>query len=124
MNPLYKPIVLRCISCRAEYDPLEIRYRCNCGDILDVEHDLDRLDGAALRAEWDERWGSRKFPDNSGVWRYRELILPVTEECIVSRQEGNTRLYPAGKAGEYAGLSNFYLKHEGENPTASFKDRG
>jgi threonine synthase len=33
-------------------------------------------------------------------------------------------LYEAGKAGEYAGLKNFYLKHEGENPTGSFKDRG
>ena len=125
LNHLLKsPIKLQCIACGAQYEPLEIRYRCECGDILDVVHDLEALAKLDLRRLWDERWGSRRFPDNSGVWRYRELILPVEESRIVSRQEGNTRLYPAGKAGEYAGLTNFFLKHEGENPTASFKDRG
>jgi threonine synthase len=74
--------------------------------------------------------------DTSGVWRYRELILPVPEQYIVSRPEGNTGLYPVGRAnctgnrsghrkiGDYAGLDCFFLKHEGENPTGSFKDRG
>jgi threonine synthase len=123
-NPLQYPVKLRCVACGAEYDPMEIRYRCACGDILDLEHDLETLKRLDLRRLWDARWGSRKFPDNSGVWRYRELILPVDPSFIVSRQEGNTRLYPAGLAGEYAGLTNFQLKHEGENPTGSFKDRG
>jgi threonine synthase len=121
---LKMPIHLRCIACGKEYDPLEVRYRCTCGDILDVVHDLEALGNMDLRRLWDKRWGSRTFPDDSGVWRYRELILPVEESLIVSRQEGNTRLYPAGRAGEYAGLDHFLLKHEGENPTASFKDRG
>ena len=123
-KPLKLPIHLRCIACGAQYDPLEVRYRCTCGDILDVVHDLEALGNMDLRRLWDKRWGSRSFPDDSGVWRYRELILPVEESRIVSRQEGNTRLYPAGRAGEYAGLDHFLLKHEGENPTASFKDRG
>lgn len=123
-KPLKMPIHLRCIACGAQYDPLEVRYRCTCGDILDVVHDLEALGNMDLRRLWDKRWGSRTFPDDSGVWRYRELILPVEESLIVSRQEGNTRLYPAGRAGEYAGLDHFLLKHEGENPTASFKDRG
>jgi threonine synthase len=68
----------------------------------------------------------------SGVWRYRELVLPLADEHIVSRQEGNTPLYGVGasersgwrKIGEYAGLERLFLKHEGENPTGSFKDRG
>lgn len=123
-KPLKMPIRLRCIACGTEYDPLEVRYRCACGDILDVVHDLNALGNMDLKRLWDKRWGSRTFPDDSGVWRYRELILPVEESLIVSRQEGNTRLYPAGRAGEYAGLDHFLLKHEGENPTASFKDRG
>src|SRR5437764_1771380 len=72
----------------------------------------------------------------SGVWRYRELILPIPEQYIVSRPEGNTGLYPVGtencghhraghrQIGLYAGLDHLFLKHEGENPTGSFKDRG
>jgi threonine synthase len=74
--------------------------------------------------------------DYSGVWRYRELILPIPEQYIVSRPEGNTGLYPVGmencgngrsgqrQIGLYAGLERLFLKHEGENPTGSFKDRG
>ena len=74
--------------------------------------------------------------DYSGVWRYRELILPVPEMYVVSRPEGNTGLYPVGiencgsgraghrQIGVYAGLERLFLKHEGENPTGSFKDRG
>src|SRR5256712_5222022 len=77
-----------------------------------------------------------QLPDSSGVWRYRELILPIPEQYIVSRPEGNTGLYPVGREncgnhraghrqiGHYAGLDHFFLKHEGENPTGSFKDRG
>ncbi len=77
-----------------------------------------------------------QLPDSSGVWRYRELILPIPEQYIVSRPEGNTCLYPVGREncgnhraghrqiGHYAGLDYLFLKHEGENPTGSFKDRG
>ncbi len=123
-NPMQYPVSLKCIACGETYDPLEVRYRCECGDLLDVAHDLEKLATLDLKKIWNDRWGSLQHPDNSGVWRYRELILPVGGEHIVSRQEGNTRMYDAGKAGEYAGLNNFLLKHEGENPTASFKDRG
>jgi threonine synthase len=121
------------------------RYRCDCGGVLDVETSTASLDGAAWRQLFDER-ASRpptwplttdfQLLDYSGVWRYRELILPAPGEYIVSRPEGNTGLYPVGREncgssrighrqiGLYAGLEEFYLKHEGENPTGSFKDRG
>ena len=115
---------LICIRCQAEYDMKSVRYTCECGGTLDVKHDLSRLDGAALKAEWEKRWKMKRGPLSSGVWRYKELILDLPEDMIVTRQEGNTRLYEAGLAGEYAGLKNFLLKHEGENPTGSFKDRG
>src|SRR5437660_4885225 len=101
--------------------------------------------GAVWRQIFDERastppiWSistDKLLLDYSGVWRYRDLILPAPERYIVSRPEGNTGLYPvgrencgAGRAGHrqlgvYAGLERFFLKHEGENPTGSFKDRG
>ncbi|MDD5727457.1 MAG: threonine synthase [Victivallales bacterium] len=115
---------LECIRCNKKYDLNTVRYNCDCGGTLDMCRDLSGVDGQELKADWEKRWGSKRGLYASGVWRYKELIFDCPEDCIVTRQEGNTRLYPAGKAGEYAGLKNFYLKHEGENPTGSFKDRG
>lgn len=115
---------LECVHCSKKYEMDKIRYLCDCGGVLDVKRDLNALDGQELKKLWEKRWGLKKGIESSGVWRYRELVLDAPDDKIVTRQEGNTRLYPAGKAGEYAGLRNFYLKHEGENPTGSFKDRG
>jgi threonine synthase len=115
---------LECVSCGKTYDPWDLRYKCDCGGILDVKRDLSKIDGGELRKLWDSRWGLKRGVESSGVWRYRELILSVPDEMIVTRQEGNTRLYPAGAAGKWAGLSDLWFKHEGENPTGSFKDRG
>ncbi len=101
--------------------------------------------GAAWRQLFDERisgppiWATsidKHLLDTSGVWRYRELILSVPDSYVICRPEGNTILYPVGMEncgagrighrliGTYAGLEHFFLKHEGENPTGSFKDRG
>ena len=115
---------LECVRCKAKYETGKIRYNCDCGGILDVKRDLAKIDGAKLKQLWESRWGLKRGVESSGVWRYRELVLEVADEMVVTRQEGNTRLYPAGKAGVYAGLKNMLLKHEGENPTGSFKDRG
>ncbi len=113
--------------------------------ILHSSRDLAPPAGAMWRQLFDERatkppiWSmdtGDALLNASGVWRYRELILPVPEGYVVSRPEGNTSLYPVGmencgsgraghrQIGIYAGLEQFYLKHEGENPTGSFKDRG
>jgi threonine synthase len=112
---------------------------------LDVASDTVPTTGPAWRQLFDERAATapiwpigtdRMLLDSSGVWRYRELILSAPEQYIISRPEGNTRLYPVGiensgpshighrQIGLYAGLERFFLKHEGENPTGSFKDRG
>lgn len=115
---------LECVRCSRTYPIDELRYTCDCGGILDVKRDLSKFDGEALRKLWDSRWGMKRGIESSGVWRYRELIFDAPDDKIVTRQEGNTRLYPAGTAGTWAGLKNLYFKHEGENPTGSFKDRG
>jgi len=117
-------IKLKCVSCGKEYDAFKIRYKCECDGTLDVIHDIEALRKLNLKKVFDERWGTREKPYDSGVWRYKELIFPVENEYIVSKPEGNTNLYDAGRAGRYAGLEHFLLKHEGENPTCSFKDRG
>ena len=115
---------LECVCCHKQYDLSKIRYNCDCGGTLDVVRDLTQVDGNELKSLWESRWGAKRGIYASGVWRYKELIFDIDDQYVVSRQEGNTRLYPAGLAGKYAGLKNFYLKHEGENPTGSFKDRG
>ena len=63
----------------------------------------------------DQRLASRKPVDRSGVWRFRECVLDIDESQIITHPEGGTRLY------ERDGI---FFKHEGENPTGSFKDRG
>jgi len=66
-----------------------------------------------------------ELPYSSGVWRYKELVYPgIDDDSIVSRMEGNTNLYELPRVAAFAGVDTLFLKHEGENPTGSFKDRG
>lgn len=115
---------LQCVHCGKTYDLGEVRYYCDCGGTLDVKRDLAAVDGEHLKTVWENRWGLKSGIESSGVWRYRELIFDAPDGKIVTRQEGNTRLYPGGSAAVWAGLPRLYFKHEGENPTGSFKDRG
>lgn len=122
-------VSLVCIKCGRSYQADEVRYLCDCGGLLDVWHDLESLRPELSRGLFDGRLsgppGPRLAPTvNSGVWRYREIILPVTADNIVSRPEGNTPLYEHPRLSAWVGLDAFFLKHEGENPTGSFKDRG
>jgi len=104
---------LVCVNCSATYAPDETIYTCpKCGHLLAVQYDLDRV--SVSRAEWDQRPLS--------VWRYREL-LPVRIAPVTLR-EGGTPLYRLERIGEKIGLSALYAKHEGMNPSGSFKDRG
>ncbi len=106
---------LQCINCRTIY-PLSYRgYVCQeCGDLLDVSLDLDKVD---VR-------GWSIFKDRQrGVWRYRELI-PVDSSKKVTLNEGGTPLIECSRLGKWAGLKKLYIKFEGANPTGSFKDRG
>jgi threonine synthase len=120
---------LECARCGNVYPIDEVRYVCSCGSALDVSHDLEALRPAVSRTLFDGRLRGAPAPDPSpmtasGVWRYRELILPVNPELIVSRPEGNTPLYHHPRLSSWAGVDALYFKHEGENPTGSFKDRG
>src|SRR2546422_2763590 len=77
-----------------------------------------------LRALLDSRVGVRRGPLASGVWRYRELVLPEADDSLVSYPEGNTPLLARPAVAGWAGVPELLLKHEGHNPTGSFKDRG
>jgi threonine synthase len=63
--------------------------------------------------------------DQSGVWRFREL-LPILNSFgnAVTLREGNTPLYHLPRAAKALGIDQLFAKHQGMNPTASFKDTG
>ena len=104
---------LVCVHCAAEYPADQIIYTCSrCGHLLAVEYDLEGL--SIDRARWHRRPLS--------VWRYREL-LPVSGEPV-TLQEGGTPLYKLDRIGADLDLPHLYAKHEGMNPSGSFKDRG
>jgi threonine synthase len=80
---------------------------------------------SALRWLWKERRHSALPIDQSGVWRFREL-LPILEKPsdAVTLREGNTPLYGMPRCAEAAGMEHLLAKHQGMNPTGSFKDTG
>jgi len=118
---------LYCIACGHQEPVTTSRFYCSsCGDLLSVEHDLTAVAAhhGDLKALFRERLLQMQPPYASGVWRYHELILPdLPAEGIVSQPEGNTGLYRRPAVDRYVGAAA-WIKHEGENPTLSFKDRG
>jgi threonine synthase len=112
-------------GCRTEYGIDERLYVCSrCGGLLDVVLRDTVVDADSLRELWRERKSSLDVRDRSGVWRFREF-LPFAEDAeVVSLGEGNTPLYEAPRSADYCRLSHLKLKHQGCNPTGSFKDTG
>src|SRR5882672_8803926 len=118
----------RCIdpACGAHFGLNERLYVCpSCGGLLDVVLKADTdTDPEALRAVWTGRLASFDPHDRSGVWRYRELLPFAGDAPIVTLVEGNTPLYDAPVSAAYCELDDLTLKHQGCNPTGSFKDTG
>jgi threonine synthase len=118
----------RCIlpGCGAVYGIRERIYVCpQCGGPLEIELRMPPAsDRAELRKLWAGRAGSREARDMSGVWRYRELLPFDDAAPFVTLFEGNTPLYDAPRCAEYCGMAGLRLKHQGCNPTGSFKDTG
>ena len=115
---------LVCADCGASHPGFEVRYRCTCGGTLDVVHDLPAVREVVDFDLFDRRLASKLSFDRSGVWRFREVILPLSPGEIVTKPEGNTNLYRSESLASWVGIDDLAWKHEGENPTGSFKDRG
>ena len=111
-------------GCGAEFDLDARLYVCSrCGGLLDIERH-EEIASASLREIWLKRRASFDPRDRSGVWRFRDF-LPFDEDAeVVSLGEGNTPLYDAPRSADYCRLSQLKLKHQGCNPTGSFKDTG
>ncbi len=120
---------LLCITpgCWTTYPLTDILYQCpKCAGLLEVEYDWQEAEPASWKKLWRERRTSNAPIDQSGVWRYREMLpFPNADTSqIVTLREGNTPLLNAPAAAEYAGLQQLTFKHQGFNPTGSFKDNG
>jgi threonine synthase len=129
MADTHSIVHLRCIEtdCRASYAATERLYTCKrCGGLLDVAYDFN-LPGSIdeMKARFRERRMMDAAIERSGVWRFREF-LPFVKDAsqIVTLNEGNTPLYDAPRSADYAGLEQLRFKHQGMNPTGSFKDNG
>lgn len=112
-------------SCRAQYPITDVIYNCpKCGGLLEASAP-ESLDPARLKPLWRERRMSNAPLDQSGVWRYRELLpFDGQLEHVVTIREGNTPLLASPRAAAYGGLRSVTFKHQGFNPTGSFKDNG
>jgi len=126
---------LRCFGCGERISGAEALpdFRCaQCGDLFEVEYPgwsqrrgPDRPNPGALKWLWRERRCSSETIDQSGVWRFREL-LPILDSFgnVVTLREGNTPLYSLTRAAKALGIDQLFAKHQGMNPTGSFKDTG
>ncbi len=113
---------LVCLAC-GEPAAAETAVTCPaCGGLLEVRH--ARAPHADLRALFDGRRRKRAGISASGVWRFRELVLDVTDGAVVTYPEGDTPLLASRAVARWAGAAGLMLKHDGMNPTGSFKDRG
>jgi threonine synthase len=119
----------RCIGCGSVPSEASQDFRCSqCGNLLEITYPgwkSPGLDAATLKSVWLERHTSNAALDLSGVWRFRELLpMPASEKYVVTLREGNTPLYELTQASRSTGVARLYAKHQGMNPTGSFKDAG
>ncbi|MCO5217076.1 MAG: threonine synthase [Thermomicrobiales bacterium] len=113
---------VQCASCGERLAGTTPITECpRCGGLLDAVIDTtQRLTPSSFDAP------RYTLGSTSGVWRYRQLLPAIADEHIVSRREGNTPIYWHDRIATYAGIEpgRLGVKHEGHNPTGSFKDRG
>jgi len=119
-----------CINgCPGQYGLLEVIYRCpTCGDLLEVQHDLDALrsrSAAAWIQLFDDRYRRNVYPYGSGVWGKKEWVVPfIDNENIVSMYEGSSNLLWADRYGKQLHVDDLWVKQCGNSHTGSFKDLG
>jgi threonine synthase len=122
------PASLRCIkeSCGTHFGIEEVLYNCpRCSGLLEVFYPGPFAPAGELKQTFRNRRLSNVPLEQSGVWRYRELF-PFLDDMahVVTLREGNTPLLDGPIAAAYGGLDRLTFKHQGFNPTGSFKDNG
>ena len=105
----------RCVKCGKEYEATPNLTNCSCGGILDIIYDYDYIKKNLTKETLKSR------PNT--MWRYRELLpveetTPDTPLCV-----GWSPLYEEPRLAKQLGLKKLWVKDDGQNPTASLKDR-
>ena len=125
----------QCIVCGSTFEPDRFYRLCpGCHGLLMVERDEERIDwqvgqGREARNYFDAiRYGPNRgqYPNGSGVFMWLSHLLPgFPVEAVVSLREGHTDLFemPDWFKGQI-GMTNLFIKMEGQLPSGSFKDRG
>ena len=120
----------RCLAgCDVSFPLTRPIYRCpRCAGLLEVVHDVDALrdrSAASWMKLFDDRYKRTTWPYGSGVWGKREWVAPdVTDDAIVSMDEGGSNLFWAERYGKQLGVSDLWVKMCGNSHTGSFKDLG
>ena len=112
--------------CRARLPITEVIYNGpRCGGLLEATYGRPEVPAAQLKSLWRGRRASNAPLDQSGVWRYREFIPFLPDyHGVVTLREGSTPILDGRLAAGYGGLERLAFKHQGFNPTGSFKDNG
>jgi threonine synthase len=121
--------MFRCIGCDATAPTAAQDFRCaHCGNLLEITSPAwtsSAVKADILKSTWRARRSSNEALDLSGVWRYRELLPnPALAQHVVTLREGNTPLYELPRCARLTGVPRLFAKHQGLNPTGSFKDTG
>ncbi len=119
----------RCIGCGHSTETAGQDFRCaDCGDLLEITYPYwkdARPDAAQVKFVWQDRKVSSSPVDLSGVWRFRDVLPFIDREGqAVTLREGNTPIYELPRCARITGVPRLFAKHQGMNPTGSFKDTG
>ncbi len=131
---MHSKTFLRCLFCAQEHPIDSGAMRCGregCSGLLEVAFNhfdtLERAVAEDRKKDFRRRRLSDAPADASGIWRFREYVLPHLDPSrLVTRgsAEGNTPLLRFVRSAAFAGCEDVQFKHEGCNATGSFKDRG
>ena len=122
-------MIYRCLGCGAEFDIQELLYTCpTCNQVLLIQdRAFDRLRQTPAQM-WHRIFDYRRMlrlPALAGIYRYHEFIGPVIPlSSVVYLGEGHTPMIEANQALQARAGARFFIKNDGQNPSASFKDRG
>ncbi|MEG0779431.1 MAG: threonine synthase [Oscillospiraceae bacterium] len=106
----------KCVKCGREYEATPNLTNCSCGGILDIVYDYDYIKTQLTK----EKLAART---DRSMWRYREL-LPIEDSTEnTPLRVGDSPLYDAPRLAAQLGLAKLWIKDDGQNPTASLKDR-
>lgn len=129
-------VVLRCIGCGKDHAVKELLYTCpGCESLLDVVNlEFDKLRNIEPE-DMKKIFAYRRILDDTsipndqalkGVFRFHELVMPVVglEDVVYLGEAGTPHIRANPAMEEYAGDVPFEIKHDGIEPSVSFKDRG